>query len=161
MAATKPWWEVVYSTIAGGGRSAYVTGHGIEVVQAASSAAALAQVQAEHHGAEGTVNGPYPTRAAAQAQAKADTAAQAAGTETGSGGTGTSSNPKTNINIDPLAGIAGSLEAFFGALTDGKMWRSIGWILLGILLMLLGVALWIGPSAARRSPIGLAAGQLG
>lgn len=160
MAAT-PWWEVVYSTIAGGGRSAYVTGHGIEVVQAASAAAALAQVQAEHHGAEGTVNGPFATRAAAEAQKKADTAAQASGTETGSGGTGTSPNPKTNINIDPLAAIGGSLEAFFTALTDGKMWRSLGWILLGILLMIVGVVLWIGPGAARRTPIGAVAGQVG
>jgi hypothetical protein len=62
---------------------------------------------------------------------------------------------------DPLAGIAGALAAFFGALTDGKLWRSLGWVLLGILLMLLGVVLWIGPFAARRSPIGLAAEQLG
>jgi hypothetical protein len=64
-------------------------------------------------------------------------------------------------NAGPLAGIAGSLEAFFGAVTDGKLWRSLGWILLGILLMLAGVLLWIGPSAARRSPLGMAAGGLG
>ena len=59
--------------------------------------------------------------------------------------------------LQPLAGIAGSFEAFFKAVTDGKTWRSVGWILLGILLMLFGVLLWIGPSGARRSPIGLAA----
>jgi hypothetical protein len=60
-------------------------------------------------------------------------------------------------NAGPLAGIAGSLEAFFHALTDGKLWRSLAWILLGILLMLLGAFLWIGPAAVRRSPLGMAA----
>jgi hypothetical protein len=72
-------------------------------------------------------------------------------------------NPAENIgnaiqNADPLAGIAGSLTAFFQAVTDGKLWRSLAWILLGILLMLVGVFLWIGPAAARRSPLGMAAG---
>jgi hypothetical protein len=59
---------------------------------------------------------------------------------------------------DPLAGIAGALEAFFQALTDGKMWRSLGWIILGIVLLILGVLLWIGPAAERRSPFGIAGG---
>ena len=58
---------------------------------------------------------------------------------------------------DPLTGIAGSLEAFYQAVTDGKLWRSLGWILLGIALMLFGVLLWIGPAGARRSPFGVVA----
>jgi hypothetical protein len=57
--------------------------------------------------------------------------------------------------LDPLAGIAGSLTGFYHALTDGKMWRSLGWIILGIVLMLTGVLLWIGPSAERMSPLGV------
>lgn len=61
------------------------------------------------------------------------------------------------VPSDPLTGIAGALEAFFKAVTDGKTWRSVGWIVLGILLMLFGVLLWIGPSAARRTPFGIAA----
>lgn len=69
--------------------------------------------------------------------------------------------PSVPDPLAPLAGIAGSLEAFFTALTDGKMWRSLGWIILGIALMIIGVVLWIGPSAARRSPVGAVAGQLG
>ena len=66
----------------------------------------------------------------------------------------------TDALMGPLAAIGGSFEAFFGALTDGKMWRSAGWILLGILLMVVGVVLWIGPGAARRTPIGAVAGQV-
>lgn len=58
--------------------------------------------------------------------------------------------------LGPLAAIGGSFEAFFGAVTDGKMWRSLGWILLGIMLMYLGVTLWIGGPVLRRAPAGLA-----
>jgi hypothetical protein len=58
----------------------------------------------------------------------------------------------------------GQLFGFLGAwseLTDGKFWRSLGWLLLGIALMFLGVLWWLGPSSARMSPVGLAARQLG
>lgn len=63
---------------------------------------------------------------------------------------------QTGALPNPLAAL-GSLEAFYKLVTDGKLWRSLGWLLLGIALMLLGVLLWIGPSAARRSPAGIAA----
>jgi len=53
------------------------------------------------------------------------------------------------------------VEGIWSELTDGRMWRSLGWILLGIVLMLLGAAWWIGPSAERASPIAVAAGALG
>lgn len=58
----------------------------------------------------------------------------------------------------PMAGIAGALEAFYHAATDGKMWRSLGWLILGLVLFLVGVALWlripqkaagVGAAAAR------------
>jgi hypothetical protein len=71
----------------------------------------------------------------------------------------------------PVAGtVAGAVQAggfitviegIWAGLTDGKMWRSLGWLLLGIVLMLLAVGWWIGPSAARRSPLGMAAEGLG
>ena len=51
----------------------------------------------------------------------------------------------------------GLVEGIWTELTDGRMWRSLGWLLLGIVLMLLGVAWWIGPSAARRSPAAVVA----
>ena len=60
--------------------------------------------------------------------------------------------------LGPLAAIGGSFEALFTALTDGRMWRSLGWIILGIMLMWTGILLWIGPGAARF-PAGLAAAR--
>jgi hypothetical protein len=56
------------------------------------------------------------------------------------------------------AGEVTTIQAIWAQLTNAKMWKSLGWLLLGIVLMAGGVLLWIGPSAERRSPIGLAAG---
>jgi hypothetical protein len=66
--------------------------------------------------------------------------------------------------LNPLSGVdklAGVVEGVWATVSDYKMWRSLGWLTLGIVLMLLAVGWWIGPSAARRSPLGLAAEGLG
>lgn len=58
----------------------------------------------------------------------------------------------------PVAGlsgadrVAGTMTAIARALMDGKMWRSVGWILLGLLLLLGGVLILM------RKPIEAAAG---
>ena len=54
-------------------------------------------------------------------------------------------------HIAGLKGIAGGIEAFFSAVTDGKLWRSLGWLLLGIILIIAGVYLWIVPGAANKA----------
>ncbi len=98
---------------------------------------------------DGTVTGPYATEAAALAAIKA------AG---GSGSGSTVTSPPAGPQQAGLEGLAKIFGDFFTGLTDGKIWRSLGWIVLGIALMLAGVLWWIGPSAARRSPAGIAAG---
>ena len=35
------------------------------------------------------------------------------------------------------------LAAFFDAITNGRMWRSLGWLLLGGVMMALGLTLWL------------------
>ena len=54
-----------------------------------------------------------------------------------------------------------TIHGIWSELSNGKMWRSLGWLLLGVVLMMLGIVWWVGPSAARRSPAGIAARQLG
>jgi hypothetical protein len=108
--------------------------------------------------------GGYPTKAAAQAAADKFNG-QPAGSKT----VGNSPNIPTGTAVNtpgfglpsPFASIENALSAFYDKLTDGKMWRSLGWLALGILLMLLGLAMWIGPSAMRRSPLGMAREALG
>jgi hypothetical protein len=60
-------------------------------------------------------------------------------------------------NPATFSSIQNALSAFYDKITDGKMWRSLGWLLLGVILLLTGIGLLIGPSAARRSPLGVAA----
>lgn len=40
-----------------------------------------------------------------------------------------------------LSDTANALVAFFGTITDYRMWRSLGWLLLGIVLIGAGLAL--------------------
>jgi hypothetical protein len=49
---------------------------------------------------------------------------------------------------------AATLSTFIGDLTDGSFWRSLGWLLLGIILLGLGLALLL------RKPIESAAGEV-
>ena len=87
-----------------------------------------------------------------------ESAAGGSANVTQAAGPATATAPGQLVSEAPyLATIAG----IWTELRNGKMWRSLGWLLLGILLMFLGVAWWIGPSAARRSPAGIVAGQLG
>jgi hypothetical protein len=76
----------------------------------------------------------------------------------GAAGAQTAATPQQITSDIPLVG---TIEGIWTQLTNGKMWRSLGWLLLGVVLMLIGVALWIGPSGARMSPLGVAARELG
>ena len=85
------------------------------------------------------------------------TIGQEAGIQPGSTAPATAaSNAVGGVN-----GLGQAVTAAWTNLRDYKMWRSLGWLLLGIVLMFLGVAWWIGPSAARASPLGAARRQLG
>lgn len=67
-------------------------------------------------------------------------------------------SPSSTVGPDLATSWPGSFltlaEGVWAALTDGKLWRSLGWLALGIVLMLLGLLWWLGPSAARRPPAG-------
>jgi hypothetical protein len=68
-----------------------------------------------------------------------------------------STAPATAVGnaVGGASGSAQAITAIWTNLRDGKMWRSLGWLLLGIILMLLGALWWIGPSASRASPAGV------
>jgi hypothetical protein len=69
--------------------------------------------------------------------------------------------PATATTPPGVGGVIGVIAGIWSNLRDYKMWASLGWIMLGIVLMLLGAGWWIGPSASRMSPVGIAARQLG
>jgi hypothetical protein len=78
----------------------------------------------------------------------------------------TASTPGSNVaalaggasGIASAAGAIGSAEGEIGGiwadLTDGQMWRSLGWLVLGVMLTLLGIVLLL------RKPIEGIAGDV-
>lgn len=58
------------------------------------------------------------------------------------GTSGEAATGQTGSLPNPLAAL-GSLEAFYKVITDGKLWRSLGWLWLGIVLIIVGIAMWL------------------
>lgn len=75
------------------------------------------------------------------------------GTLTGTGGTPAAEDIGTQAAGG--TGVFGALTAFFATITDGKMWRSLGWLVLGLIIMGIGINLWL------RNPVGRAVGAAG
>lgn len=98
------------------------------------------------------VNGPYSSQSAANA---AIPGIQSKNPAPGAVQQATGFNPST------FSSIQNALSAFYDKLTDGKMWRSLGWILLGILLIFIGLALLGVPYFVRKSPAAFAAKAVG
>lgn len=75
--------------------------------------------------------------------------------------TPTTSSAQANTNaenslIPGFGSVADALSAFYQKVTDGKMWRSLGWILLGVILIFVGLALLVGKEVlgvAKKLPI--------
>lgn len=69
----------------------------------------------------------------------------------------------TNTGLNPLAGVGNPLKgidelaavakAAFNALTDGKLWRSLGWVILGLLLLFAGVALFFKKQLGQAAEV--------
>lgn len=79
------------------------------------------------------------------------TAAQEAGLQPGSTAPATAAGNA----VGGVQGVGQAVTAIWTNLRDGKMWRSLGWLLLGITLMLVGALWWIGPSSGRANPAGV------
>lgn len=56
-----------------------------------------------------------------------------------------------------FSSVQNALSAFYDQVTNGKMWRSLGWLLGGVLLIIFGLALWLTPAALKATPVGRAA----
>ena len=64
---------------------------------------------------------------------------------------------KSNVAPDVVTSAPGAkfltlTEGIWASLTDGKLWRSVGWLVLGVLMMLLGAASWM----AAKNPVNVA-----
>lgn len=48
--------------------------------------------------------------------------------------------------VNSLTDVGVTLVAFFAELTDYRLWRSLAWLLLGIILMTGGAVIWLKTS---------------
>lgn len=98
------------------------------VISASSSSAAVAAAK-KKIGSNGinfvTQAGPFSSKAAAQKTADSKTKAQQKAAQAG----------KIPNPLAGLEGISHILGDFLGGVTDGKMWRSVGWLVLGMILL--------------------------
>jgi hypothetical protein len=87
-------------------------------------------------------SGPYATKAEADA---ALSNATASGANPVSGIAANVSIPNPFSWVGAIAHWVGDLV---GHLTDAAMWKSIGWMTLGIVLVIMGILLWVKQNAA-------------
>ena len=52
------------------------------------------------------------------------------------------------------SGVWGAITGFIVAITDWHLWASLGWLLLGVALIVTGVTLWL-KLPQRAAPLGL------
>jgi len=103
-----------------------------KIVEAPTESKAKDKVRTEAAGQPISADGPFKTRADAQ-NAEQQRRQKIAKTE----------QAGSLPNLNPLSGIEAGFTGFFNVLTDGKMWRSLGWIALGIVLLAMGISLWL------------------
>lgn len=86
------------------------------------------------------------------AQATADAAKEfpASPAATGSQAKGLANVPAGAASVatgGTFTSVQNALAGFYDVLTNHHMWASLGWLLLGVALMIVGVLLWIHPAA--------------
>jgi len=113
----------------------------------------------------GSADGPYATKADAQQAVTSGSAKKPPSTAQASNQPSLSNVPVVGpviggitSDVQAIGDVAAALEAFFSAITDAKMWKSLGWLLLGVAFLTMGILLWlripqraanIGTTAAR------------
>ena len=63
------------------------------------------------------------------------------------------SGPAVAQTPAPLKGIIDTINGIVAMIRDYKLWRSLGWLLLGVLLILMGAWLLVGKPMAGPVPL--------
>ena len=144
-AGSKPWWVVWYEPLAT--RAPGTAASRFLIVQAASKGDISASTIG---GAITRIDGPFKTRADAQKDAGKGPVPGTGGLTNvqASGGADVRVNLSNPLNwlqdIGHWLGVAAHwLGEVVAHILDIHMWRSIGWITLGAVLLVLGILLWL------------------
>lgn len=116
------WWIILTASSTGGS--------GFMVVQGTQ------QEIDKKYGGPPTVRGPFNTQADAEKSAKASVGS-------GSGSISTQGPVVTSNPLDALGEIGHWAGVIVTALTDVHMWVSLGWLALGLVLIVMGLLLWL------------------
>lgn len=100
----------------------------------------------------GKADGPYNTQADAKNAVTSGAVTPPSGAPKGGLGgvaTGSPSNPFAGIAdvAHALAGIGAFFTDAWKMITNWRMWASLGWVVLGILLIGIGIVMWVGKEA--------------
>lgn len=133
MAAPEQWW-VIWSVAASGLKYGQRQFHIVESPSKPKPTGTGAALT--------TVEGPYRSKKAAEAAVGSSTGTTGVGTNPAIGGAGLANQPPA-LPSNPLGAIGHWIGELVAHLTDAAMWRSIGWLALGILCIFTGVLLWI------------------
>jgi hypothetical protein len=89
------------------------------------------------------------TEAQAAAEAKKEFPSGTTATTSVAGGLANAASQETTGSATTFSSVQNALTGFYDVLTNGKMWRSLGWLLLGVLMMIAGVALLLKGQITR------------
>ena len=148
-AGAKPWWVVIGSSSATGSATLPAW-----LYEAATAADADAAATKDGHTGITATEGPFTTKAQAQTAANGITQGEAPGPGVGAvEGAASSAVSGISSAVSGISEVGHFLGKLVTDVTDGAMWRSIGWILLGLVLIVIGMVMWAGKSGANPVPI--------
>jgi hypothetical protein len=136
MAAGATSWWIIWAPDAPAGQPSHSFFQG---AQSQAAAEALKIV-------DGSVAGPYASQAAAQQAVSSGSVKSPPSTAQASNSPSLGNVPGAGAvtnDLSALGDVAAAMKSFYSAVTDGKMWRSVAWILLGLILMVNGILLWL------------------
>lgn len=140
MAAGATSWWIIWAPDAPSGEPSYTFFQGAE---SQADAEALKIVA-------GSAAGPYSSQADAQQAVKSGSVKKPPSTAQASNDPSLANVPgvggavsAAESGLSGIGDIAAAMKSFYTAVTDGKMWRSVAWILLGLLLLVNGILLWL------------------
>lgn len=65
------------------------------------------------------------------------------------GGGGVSGGSSQVVQSNPILAFLSPVTGFLTTVTDASLWRSVGWVLLGLALLGLGLLIWLWPTLKR------------
>lgn len=98
------------------------------------------------------INGPYASQSQASAAIAGVQASHPAPGEirqvTAGGEANAAAGGGTDLTL--FSDVTHALSAFYKELTNYRVWRSLGWLILGVVMIFIGLFMWIGAEGIKK-----------